>query len=79
MGVLIVLMVIPGGLAGLGYRWRDLWLRSVARRHDIVVPSLLADVRQDVDIPALDADADDMPAPSTSPSEDVAVTAGDVP
>ncbi len=58
MGVLIVLMVIPGGLAGLAYRWRDLWLRSVARRHEIVVPSLLADVRQDVAIPALDTDTD---------------------
>jgi branched-chain amino acid transport system permease protein len=42
-GVLVVLMLLPGGLAGVVYRLRDLWLRSVARRKDIVVPSLLAD------------------------------------
>jgi branched-chain amino acid transport system permease protein len=47
LGVLLVLMVLPGGLGGLVFRVRDLWLRSVARRHGIVVPSLLADVRQD--------------------------------
>ncbi len=47
IGVLFVLMVFPGGLAGLVYRLRDLWLRAVARRRGIVVPSLLADVRQD--------------------------------
>jgi hypothetical protein len=87
MGVLIVLMVIPGGLAGLAYRWRDLWLRSVARRNDVVVPSLLADVRQDVAIPALDTDIDadsdaqrvDPSDPSSAPSGEIAVTAGDAP
>jgi branched-chain amino acid transport system permease protein len=47
VGVLVVLMVLPGGLGGLVFRVRDLWLRSVARRHGIIVPSLLADVRQD--------------------------------
>jgi branched-chain amino acid transport system permease protein len=46
-GVLIVLMLMPGGLAGLVYRVRDLWLRSVARRRAIVVPSLVADVKTD--------------------------------
>ena len=44
-GVLLVLLVLPGGLGGLIYRVRDLWLRSVAQRNDVVVPSLLADVR----------------------------------
>ncbi len=45
IGVLLVLLLFPGGLSGLLYKLRDLWLRSVARRFDIVVPSLLADVR----------------------------------
>jgi len=47
IGVLLVLLIFPGGLSGLVYKLRDLWLRSVARRFGIVVPSLLADVRQD--------------------------------
>jgi hypothetical protein len=47
--VLFVLMVLPGGLAGLVYRVRDLWLRSVARRHGVIVPSLVADVGPDED------------------------------
>lgn len=44
-GVLIVLMVIPNGLGGLLYDLRDGLLRFIARRKDIIVPSLLADVR----------------------------------
>jgi branched-chain amino acid transport system permease protein len=47
LGVLVVLLVLPGGLAGLVYRLRDRWLRWVAARHDLVVPSLIADVRVD--------------------------------
>jgi len=46
VGVLLVLLVLPGGLGGLWFRGRDLWLRWVATRRSIVVPSLLADVRQ---------------------------------
>ena len=45
IGVLIVLLLLPGGLGGAVFRARDLWLRSVARRRGIVVPSLVADVR----------------------------------
>jgi branched-chain amino acid transport system permease protein len=47
IGVLIVLLVLPGGLSGLFYRLRDRWLRWVAARHGLVVPSLVADVRTD--------------------------------
>ena len=43
IGVLFVLIVVPGGLAHLVYRVRDRLLRSLARRRGIVVPSLLAD------------------------------------
>jgi branched-chain amino acid transport system permease protein len=46
LGVLVVLLVLPGGLGAWIYRGRDLWLRWVARRRQIVVPSLLADVRE---------------------------------
>lgn len=46
-GVLFVLMVLRGGLGGLVFDLRDRWLRSVARRNGIVVPSLLADAKQE--------------------------------
>ncbi len=48
-GVLLVLLVLPNGLGGLLYATRDRLLRQVARRRDLVVPSLLADVRVDDD------------------------------
>jgi branched-chain amino acid transport system permease protein len=43
-GVLIVLLIMPFGLGGLLFRVRDLWLRSVAKRRDIIVPSMVADI-----------------------------------
>jgi branched-chain amino acid transport system permease protein len=46
VGVLLVLLMIPGGLGGSVYRGRDLWLRRVADRRGIVSPSLLADTRR---------------------------------
>ena len=42
-GVLSVLMITPSGLGGLVFRIRDGLLRGLARRHDLLVPSLLAD------------------------------------
>ena len=45
VGVLVVLMVLPGGLAELVYRVRDAVLRRVAHRRGIDVPSLTADRR----------------------------------
>ncbi|MEZ5180189.1 MAG: branched-chain amino acid ABC transporter permease [Acidimicrobiales bacterium] len=51
VGVLAVLLVLPGGLSNLLYRGRDALLRRLARRRGIVVASLLAD----------EADADDVP------------------
>jgi hypothetical protein len=44
-GLLIVLLVFPGGLAQLAANLRDRLLRRVAERHDILVPSLVADKR----------------------------------
>jgi branched-chain amino acid transport system permease protein len=43
LGVLVVLMVLPGGLGNLLYRGRDALLRRLARKKGIVVSSLLAD------------------------------------
>ncbi|MGH9016404.1 MAG: ABC transporter permease [Acidimicrobiales bacterium] len=51
VGVLLVLMVVPGGLSDVAYRLRDAWLRSVARRGGVVVPSLLADVSTELTSP----------------------------
>jgi branched-chain amino acid transport system permease protein len=43
VGVLLVLMIVPGGLSDIAFRVRDGWLRWVATRRGIIVPSLLAD------------------------------------
>ncbi|MDP1877516.1 MAG: ATP-binding cassette domain-containing protein, partial [Actinomycetota bacterium] len=43
VGLLVVLMVLPGGLGSLLYRVRDSLLRAVAARRGIVVPSLNRD------------------------------------
>ncbi len=45
-GVLIVLLLLPGGIGGALFSLRDSFLRAVARRRDMVVPSLLADVAE---------------------------------
>jgi branched-chain amino acid transport system permease protein len=43
MGLLLVLMALPGGLGGGLYQLRDGYLRWVAKRRGIIVPSLTAD------------------------------------
>jgi len=55
VGVLFILMVLPSGLGGLFYDLRDNVLRWIARRRDLVVPSLLADLRVDEDGVPFDA------------------------
>ena len=45
VGVIVILMLLPGGLAQGLYKLRDALLRRVAKRHDILVPSLVADQR----------------------------------
>jgi branched-chain amino acid transport system permease protein len=47
IGILVLLLIAPEGLGGIVYAVRDRFLRWVARRHDLYVPSLLADVRLD--------------------------------
>lgn len=54
-GILLLLMFLPEGLGGIVYRVRDAFLRRVARRRGLVVPSLLADERVDDPAPAIDA------------------------
>ena len=69
VGVLLVLLLVPGGLGGALFRARDLGLRWVARRRGIVVPSLVADVR------VLEAEAEEAfeerasASPSPAPDE----------
>jgi branched-chain amino acid transport system permease protein len=43
VGLLLLLLVVPGGLSEIFYRGRDHFLRWVAKRNDIHVPSLVAD------------------------------------
>lgn len=45
LGLLLVLLFLPGGIGSLFFSARDNLLRLIARRLGIVVPSLLADVR----------------------------------
>jgi hypothetical protein len=42
-GVLILLLVFPGGLGQIFYGLRDQFLRRIAERREITVPSLFAD------------------------------------
>lgn len=44
-GVVVLLLLAPGGLVQLAADGRDAWLRRVAKRHHMIVPSLLADTR----------------------------------
>jgi branched-chain amino acid transport system permease protein len=46
VGLLFLLLIIPGGLSELAYRGRDSFLRWVAARNGIHVPSLIADSLQ---------------------------------
>jgi branched-chain amino acid transport system permease protein len=43
VGLLALLLFVPGGLSEIFYRTRDNFLRWVAKRHDVHVPSLVAD------------------------------------
>jgi branched-chain amino acid transport system permease protein len=49
-GLLLILLFLPGGFAEAGYRMRDSFLRFVANRRGIDVPSLVADRRIDDEV-----------------------------
>jgi hypothetical protein len=69
VGLIFVLLALQGGLSQALYGVRDRWLRSVAERRGILVPSLVADSRSDREaqddavIVAASA-VDDVPEPS---------------
>ena len=46
-GTLLVLFIVPGGLISVATSIRDAWLRIIAQRRQIVVPSLFADYDPD--------------------------------
>lgn len=45
VGLLFVLLVVPGGFSQIFYNLRDRGLRAVADRRGLIVPSLVADMR----------------------------------
>jgi branched-chain amino acid transport system permease protein len=57
VGLLFILMLFPAGLSGIAYDLRDALLRRYAKAREIVVPSLLADVRVAEERPPPPADA----------------------
>jgi hypothetical protein len=50
-GLLLILMVLPGGLGAVLYDVRDWCLRQIAKRRRLVVPSLVADMRVEEPVP----------------------------
>ena len=45
IGLLFVLLIVPGGFSQIFYDLRDRILRRIADRRDLIVPSLVADMR----------------------------------
>ena len=56
VGLIFVLLLLPGGFSQLYYAGRDRFLRFVARRRNIHVPSLVADSRVELPQDALPTD-----------------------
>lgn len=59
VGLLVVLLVLPGGLIQLVVRARDGLLRRIAKRRGISVPSLVSEGSVDLDLTRGAPDADD--------------------
>jgi len=66
VGVLLVLLVLPGGIGGLWFQTRDAFLRQVARRRGLLVPSLVADAAEQARADVL-PDHDVVPEPVELP------------
>ena len=64
-GLLWILYFLPGGLWQFVQRRRDQYLRRVAARHDLLVPSLVADKR-----------VEDDEGPPTGAEDETSVIAG---
>ena len=58
VGLILILMFLPGGLGSLIYNARDRLLRMVAARRKIVVPSMIADLRDEGSAPPEASDLD---------------------
>ena len=65
IGVLIVLLALPGGIGDAFYQLRDAALRRIAARRGIDVPSMLADRRTE---PDAEAPPPTVPPPTPEPS-----------
>jgi branched-chain amino acid transport system permease protein len=50
VGLILVLLALRGGLAQAIFMVRDRWLRSVADRRGVIVPSLVADMREATEV-----------------------------
>ena len=61
VGLLLLVLIVPGGLSEIAYRGRDSFLRWVAARNNIHVPSLVADSLQTGDELDLTGSAADEP------------------
>jgi branched-chain amino acid transport system permease protein len=55
IGVVLLLLFFPGGLGQIVYQLRDAYLRRVANRRGLLVPSLVADKRvsEDISLPPI--------------------------
>jgi branched-chain amino acid transport system permease protein len=62
IGVLAILLILPGGLGGLAYRLRDRWLARVATSHNIEAPGLASAGAE----PPADIEPDDIPLATES-------------
>jgi hypothetical protein len=68
--LIVNLYTNPGGLAGWAFEKRDRWLRRVAERHRIHVPSLVADrLVADPEMPQAEIPQAEMTQRGTSRSE----------
>ncbi len=63
-GMLLLLLLFPGGLGQILFAWRDRYLRWVAARHQILVPSLVADRRVEEEILSTTASVKLKPPPA---------------
>ncbi|HEX2039062.1 MAG TPA: ABC transporter permease [Acidimicrobiales bacterium] len=66
VGLMILLLFFPGGLAEIGFRMRDAFLRWVADRRGIHVPSLVADALEAQGEPVTGEEPDEVVAPAAA-------------